>query len=372
MKKILHYIIIGVTSLLTFASCDVHEFPEDNQELVPFLLHLDFNTEMPIYDVVTRGSESATKAQASKYDVRYTINAYRTNKTRNESRVADATFVFTKSDVSDLNFTAPLELPEGTYTFRVWADYVDAGSKEDKYYDTHDFEEVILANKKNHPGSNDYRDAFRGYTTATVTNPKYYYRMEDVAENKATAEMIRPLGKFKLISTDVDGFLNRVHQMLKDKGVILSSNSDNDIDFETNTKAAYEKLMQRINFGDYYAVIKYAIFMPCSFNMFTDKPAEVWEGMSFKSPLIIDENNEICIGFDYVFVNGSSTTLSISLEVYNGDNELVSSTNGFDVPIVRSKLTIVKGNFLTSKATGGVSINPGYEGKDFDIDITIR
>jgi hypothetical protein len=30
---------------------------------------------------------------------------------------------------------------------------------------------------------------------------------------------------------------------------------------------------------------------------------------------------------------------------------------------MRSKLTTVKGNFLTSKASGGVFVSPGYDGE---------
>ena len=47
----------------------------------------------------------------------------------------------------------------------------------------------------------------------------------------------------------------------------------------------------------------------------------------------------------------------------------MSSTNPINVPIVRSKMTVVKGEFLTSKATGGVTINPSYDGDDYNIEI---
>lgn len=373
MKKYIHYIIIGVASLLTFTACDVHEFPEPNQELVPFLLHLDFDTEMPIYDIITRNGESETKAQASKYDVRYTINAYRTEKARTESRQPDATFIFTKSNVNELNYTAALELPEGTYTFRVWADYVDAESKEDKYYNTQNFEEIILADRENHPGSNDYRDAFRGYATSEVTNTATLRgAILQSVENEITVEMKRPMGKFKVISTDVEMFLGRVALLMKEQGLLPGIDVETKTGLDADTKAYYEQLLQSINLGYYSVIFRYNAFMPCSFNMFTDRPADSWTGVSFVSPMFIEGEYEMNMGYDYIFVNGSETTVNVSIEVRNKAGELIASSIPFDVPIVRSKLTIVKGNFLTTKATGGVSINPGYEGKDFDIDITIR
>ncbi len=365
MRKTLCYILLCVISLLVFAGCDVHEFPEERHERVPFLLHLDFTTEMPLYKeiVYSRSGDTETRGVTERHDIRYTINAYRVGNMRSENRVADTTFVFTKSDISDLNYTAHLLLEEGTYDFKVWADYVDANSIEDKYYDTHDFSEIILANKYEHPGSNDYRDAFRGYATATVTNPAYYTgSVVNSIDNQATVEMMRPMGKFKFISTDMDVFLSRVELMMKEQGMLLSLNTDLD------TKAHYEQLLQSINLGDFYVVFQYA-YVPCSFNMFTDKPADSWPGFSFTSRMYPEDISETTLGYDYIFVNGSGTTLSISLEVYNKYGELMSSTNPINVPIVRGKMTVVKGEFLTSIATGGVKINPSYDGEDYNIEI---
>ena len=50
----------------------------------------------------------------------------------------------------------------GKYRFLVWADYVVHGTKTDLYYNTSNFEEIILADRQNHTGSTDRRDAFRG------------------------------------------------------------------------------------------------------------------------------------------------------------------------------------------------------------------
>ena len=364
MKKILQYILACVISLTAFASCDVHEFPEDNQVRVPFLLHLDFNTEMPLYKEIyyTRGGEIGSKAATQPHDIRYIVKAFRTDG-RSVSRVPDATFVFSKADIENLNYTARIELPEGDYDFKVWADYVNPGSVADKYYNTLDFNEIILADRQNHSGSNDYRDAFRGYASGSVRNPAFYTGSAiDEIKNEATAEMKRPMGKFKFVSTDVEEFLHILAEKMKENGY---STEDPDAD----KKAVFEQLMEKINKGEYYVVFRYNIFMPCSFNMFTDKPADSWTGMSFISHMNAENEEEITLGFDYIFVNGNETTLSISVEVYNSKGEKMSSSNPVNVPIVRSKMTLVKGEFLTSKATGGVSINPGYDGEDYNVEI---
>lgn len=345
-------------------SCDVHEFPEQSRERVPFLLHLDFDTEMPLHKEIyyTRNGEMVSLANSKDYDIRYIISAYRTENLRQDNREADTTFVFTKSDISNLDYAAHLTLLEGTYTFRVWADYVDAGTKSDKYYDTRDFAEIILADRRNHAGSNDFRDAFRGYATATVASPVHYTGdAVDNINNQATADMRRPMGKFKFVSTDVDGFVSRVVEMMKDKGLISDADASN--------KDFLDQILKDIDLNDYTVIFRYNLFMPCSFNMFTDKPADSWTGMTFKSRMYIDENNEMVMGYDYIFVNGAETTLSVSLEVYDKEGELMSSTNPVNVPIVRSKMTVIKGPFLETKASGGVHINPGYDGDDYNIEI---
>jgi hypothetical protein len=64
----------------------------------------------------------------------------------------------------------------------------------------------------------------------------------------------------------------------------------------------------------------------------------------------------------------------MSVEVYNNKGELMSRSKSVQVPFMPSKLTTVRGQFLTSIASGGVTINPGYDkdenGDDYNMDIT--
>ena len=101
--------------LLVFVGCDVHEFPKDDSTRVPFVLHLDFNTEMPLYKEVYYTRADEVMEIADPHNIRYIINVYRTDNKRNDNRVADTTYIFSKSDISDLNYTAYLQLPEGEY-----------------------------------------------------------------------------------------------------------------------------------------------------------------------------------------------------------------------------------------------------------------
>ena len=362
MKKILRYISVCVISFLSFAGCDVHEFPEEGKDLVPFLLHLDFSTEMPFYKEIpyTRSGDD-TKVNVPDHSVRYLVNAYRTDNVVGENRIPDTTFVFVNENIDQLDYTARLELTEGDWTFRVWCDYVDVGSTKDKYYNTSDFSEIILMDRNNHSGSNDFRDAFRGTSSATVLNPLLYSGDDASAiDNQATAQMVRPMGKYKFVSNDVETFIANVTQKMKERGQFSA---------DIGTDQAFDKIIQSISLGEYSVIFRYSAFMPCSFNMFTDKPADSWTNMTFRSQLSIEEGMDVNLGYDYIFVNGTETTLSIAVEVYDKEGELLSSTNPIQVPIVRSKLTLVKGEFLSSIANGGVAINPGYDGDDYNIEI---
>ena len=362
MKRVAQYILGCVVLFFALMGCDVHEFPEDSRELVPFSLRLDFDTEMYFYQEVTyTRSDEPTKAPVTKHDVRYVINAYRTDNVVGVNQVADTTFVFTKSDLTDLNYIANFEIEEGTYRFAVWCDFVDEGSKEDKYYDTSNFLEVILKDRNNHSGSNDFRDVFRGYATATVTNPKYYTgAAQSAIDNSATAQMTRPVGKMQFISTDVEAFLSRVAALLQQQGLLSVDTDKNSIDI----------LLSRIDLGQFKVVIRYDLNMPCSYDMVYDKPSDSWTGMSFESKMERINNTEMLLGFDYAFVDDFGTTLNMSVEVYNSKGELMSRSRSVQVPIMPSKYTSVRGEFLTSIASGGVTVDPGYEGPDYNWDIT--
>ena len=74
------------------------------------------------------------------------------------------------------------------------------------------------------------------------------------------------------------------------------------------------------------------------------------------------------LGFDYVLVNGSEASVQIAVEVYDYDSTLLSSTGTITVPLKRSKLTTLIGEFLTVTTQGGVGIDPSYDG-EFNIFI---
>lgn len=338
-------ILLALLSAFALVSCDIHEWPEEvPPEIVPFTLHLNFDTNMPIYEEI---DHSSTRVEEER-DKRYIIGVYPYDKAGNPTRVADTMIVYTKEGDEEYNHSFLLDIPEGNYNFVVWTDFVADGADTDLYYNTGDFAEIILSDRKNHVGNTDFRDAFRGAKSSIVLadNP-YYAALSRAVETEITIDMQRPLAKFKIVATDLQEFIRHAKRLMA-----LKAAEKGDTRAEAYT----------FDLSDYRVVFRYNGFMPCSFNMFTNKPADAWTGVTFDSRLSVLSDNEVELGFDYVFVNGSESTVSVTVEVYDWEGDLVSRSSPIDVPIVRSKLTIVRGDFLTSKASGGVGIVPEFDG----------
>ncbi len=312
---------------LSLSSCDVHEFPDPKPKEMEFTLKLNYDTNMPLYKVVEYEEETRS-ALAEEYSVRYIVKAFDAEAEGAEARVELYHFEFINDDISELNATVTLSILPGNYNFVVWTDYVKKDAAEGLYYDTQKFEEIALQGDV-HVGSDDFRDAFRGTVVSEVS--------ADIVE--ATVEMGRPMAKFNFVSVDVEDFIVKVAS----EGI-----------FPTG---------EGVDLSNYKAVFRYQGFMPYSYNMFTDKPADSKVGVSFESSLRSLSDSEAELGFDYVFVNGSESTIVVSVEIYDPQERLISSFKPIEVPLVRSKLTTVKARFLTSEAEGGVVILPDYDGE---------
>ena len=326
----------GLLCGVCLSSCDVHEFPDPAPEEVQFTLTLNYDTDIPLYKVVEYEEDTRSDA-AEEYAVRYIVEAYDASADGVKAHETLYRFEFVKPDISELDTTLMLSLLPGTYNFMVWTDYVMDDDGGDLYYATQQFEGIALQGDV-HEGSNDRRDAFRGTVISEVS--------ENVTE--ASVDMGRPMAKFNFVSNDVADFVIKANAERMNDAAMASADVD---------------------LSDYRVVFRYHGFMPYSFNMFTDKPADSYTGVFFESSLHRLNDNEAELGFDYVFVNDEEAIVMVSVEIYDSDEHLISSSKPIEVPLMRSKLTTVRGRFLTSEAAGGVSIIPDYDG---EYNITIE
>jgi hypothetical protein len=88
----------------------------------------------------------------------------------------------------------------------------------------------------------------------------------------------------------------------------------------------------------------------------------------------MNDDGELELCYDYVFVNGKQTNVKINFNFYRGDisvgadgvvtGEEISHWTGIVVPLKRNMETIVEGRMLTTNfGTGGFGIDPGFEGE---------
>lgn len=340
LKVVVFTLLVAIT-----AGCNVHEpWPGDadsnasstpGKPYVPVTLKLNFDTELPLHKEVVY-----SRAAQDKRYMRYTVQVFAPS--RAEGTEPHTTWTFRQPVEQTLDLTARVVLPDGNYELYVWADYVDAGSNADKYYDTTQWQSITVADIDNHQGSDERRDAFRGYVAKTVVNAS-----EQTESNTIEIEMKRPLARFEFIATDFA-------QFAADERRARSQQEPMDTDAD-------------ISPDDYQIVFYYREFTPTGYNVFTDKPNDAALGMQFASNITLTDRGA-SLGFDYVIVNGSETSVKLLLGIFDRKGNLISSTGEIEVPLVRGKNTLVTGEFLTAKTQGGVGVSPGFDG-EYNIEI---
>ena len=340
MKKIL-YIIVCLSLLLT--SCDVHQWPE-TPELVKCHLRLNYQTQMTEWEHLYNGSSVTEQGTGDTYDnrreygkIRYIIRTYPVSEKQRTLSDYTQEFEFTRDINKGYDHQVTLDILPGNYNIMVWSDLVQKEG-DDHFHDAGNFAEIRLQGE--HRGNNDYRDAFRG-TGSIALEASIKEQKTDTLE----ITMQRPLAKFEFITNDLKEFLDKEIEYLKQEATTRGENAPT-----------------RVDTDKYKVVFHYSGYMPNAYNMNTDKPVDSATGVMFESKLGILNDNEASLGFDYVFVNGKEAGVSIQIGLYDGENRQIALSDPIDVSLRRSHHTILRGSFLMQQATGGIVINPEFDG----------
>lgn len=336
------WLLSSLLPLSLLAACDVHEFPDQSPvPTAPVVLDLSFDGEMPLHQVV----EIATRASENPddYDLRYTVGVYRAAEDGTFGRKELTRLTVTKDDVSDPDLRIETRLEEGSYRFIVWTDHVDAGSQTHKFFNTDNFAEIGVMTD-GYTGTLEFRDAFRGVADATVQGGE--------SPCVIPVRMERPQARYRFVSTDLVEFMTRVQTRRSSQKTGAGSGA---VPTDEETRS--------IDLNDFHVVIRYAGYMPSAFNLFTDRTADAATGIQFESRITKQSDAEADLGFDYVLVNDDEeSSIRVALEIYDRDGTRLSATDPFDIPLKRGKETLVRGKFLTSEASGGIGISPGFDG----------
>ena len=338
LKSVLLIIIIG-----TLTACDVHEWPE-TPEFVKMHLRLNYETDMTEWKHLYDGAEVIEQGYGDTYDnhrdygkIRYIVRTYPVSEKMRTTSDYTQEFVFTKDISEGYDHEVTLDVLPGNYNVMVWSDLVQT-SGDSHFHNADNFAEITL--QGDHKGNNDYRDAFRGTNNITL--------ISDIVEHLPDTldiAMQRPLAKFEFVTTDLQEFIDKEIEFLKKEAATRGDVPPTRVDTE-----------------NYKVVFQYAGFMPNTYNMNTDKPIDSSMGVIFESRLNILNENEASLGFDYVFVNGKEAGVSVQIGLYDGEDRQIALSEPIDVPLRRSHHTILRGSFLMQEASGGITINPDFDG----------
>lgn len=342
MKNNTPYLFARLSSVLLAAlmawmatSC-VHEFPEPpGTARLRLLVHHE--TDWTWYDYY---HTSRAGSQGASTEVRYVFKFFEPG-----TDICRATQTVYSADLSLADFTVTLEAPAGESDLRVWSDYVEAGSHAPMHHDADDFSAVTLSTP--HNGNTDTRDCFEGmeHLSISAVADDSHFATGRVDLRRNTARVI-------FIATDAAELaaseLSRRGEAAQTGGAL-------------SPRAVDEALR------GYTVVVSYPMYMPCTYNMFLQKPVDSRTGVSFEAPVTMRDNGEAHIGMDYVFVNHADAGAQMSLSLRNPAGDQVQLTDVITVPLLRGRTTVVRGRFLTMQSSGGVGIDPSFNG-DFNIE----
>ena len=337
--------------LLLLTACDVHEWPE-TPEYVKFHLRLNYETDMTEWHHTYDGVSVIEQGLGETYDnhqkygqIRYIVRAYPMDGQRATQDYRHE-FVFTKNISEGYDHEVTLDLLPGNYQIMVWSDLV-RNSIESPYYDASNFAEIRLQGE--HKPNTNHRDAFRGTKSISLVADI----MEHIPDTLDIA-MQRPLAKYEFITNDVVEFVAKETVRVASKANGGSSSTNDD------------PLSRVINIEDYKVMFYYVGFMPDAYSIYTDKPVDSSTGIFYESTLKKLTESEASIGFDYVFVNGKKSVVTVQIGIFDKEGEQLSMSDPIDVPLQRNHHTIIRGIFLMSEASGGIKINPEFDG-DFNL-----
>lgn len=270
----------------------------------------------------TEYQKARTKATAE-YNLRGVVEFY-----RKEALVSRTTAILAPTGAEG-KYTLTAQVPDGEYDVALWVDYTKEGSKEDKWYDTKSLQAIkLLHTEKTYTAGSDSREVFYYTGKLTATGGKMVAAF--------TAE--RPQAKYTIIANDIARY-RELMAVNPDKYVPLS---------ELSVSMLYEG------------------YLPCGFNVLTGKPNDSETGFkSNKNPLpaVGAIDREVQIGSDYVFVNGTESSVTVTVVVTDKFDRTLSRVSGVKVDYKRNMLTTVRGDFLTSGVINpGINIDTNWDG----------
>lgn len=339
----------------TLVSCDVHEFPA-TPERVPLHIRLHYDTDMTTWEHRCVDGSVTELGIGDSYDntqtagcIRYIIRTYPTDGgTRTSTDYHAEEYTFTRNiagGTGGYDTCVTLNLLPGSYELAVWTDLTESPGM-DTYYNADVFNTIALQGE--HAANTNWRDAFRGIEEISLAATT-----REQAPDTVDIAMERPLAKFEFVSDDVVDFI------AKEIARGETARGEDGIDVDEAS---------RIDLNDYSIVFYYNGYYPTVYSMFADKPVDSVTGETFYSSMTLLSGTQASLGFDYVFVNGTESKVSVRAFLFDKSGMQIGLTDAIPVPLKRNRHTIIHGTFLTAEGNSGIGIDPDFDG-DFNITL---
>lgn len=278
----------------------------------------------------------STRAEATTYLHRFVVAAY-----EGTQKVAGQV-IYQEMQAGETTVSIPvaMKLHARKYQLAVWADYIEKSGEEtvQTFYNAEDMAFILRA--ASYKGNSPYYDAFYGNASLDLTG----YRDQWNVSVPVDIQMIRPVARYNLISTDVAKFLKKV----------------------ANKEITGKKFTM---------TVKYNYYLPTGFDALTGRLKNSLQYIEYNKTVDLttlqkEENKEeFNIGFDYLLINNeSASSIPVTIEITNESKVVVARYQNLKVPYERNKETNIRGYFLT--ASPGISFDPDFNDDDIIIDVT--
>ncbi len=238
--------------------------------------------------------------------------------------------VVTPELLEDGTYRVDLQVSEGDYDLRLWADYALTDAPlSDAFYHTGSLKAVTLFTEP-YTANTDAKDVAYGNESGITMYGE---------GTSLSMSLQRPLAKYRIV-VDADEI------------------------------AGYLK-MRKINPQEFppieelTAIVQYEGYFPSGFNVSTEKPNDAVAGIAYSGSLAHYDSSaaELELGSDWILVNGNASFVNATILISDSRGRVISRIPGVQIDYRRNQLTTIKGSFLTSGTnSGGIRIDTEWEG----------
>ena len=325
MKTVFSKIPFLFAVLLAATSC-VHEYPEDGGGVDP----TNIETTLTLYTVPELSRAIAYSPGEDCRYVYFKVEIYKND--FSGELVKTERIGVRKADDGSASVELKLPLHAGKYKVLAWATGTQSPDNPGTGFNTDDMAAITFPGQ--YKGSSEDKECYEARFDLNLADQGWYGK----AEHKQ--EMRSPMGGVEVISTDADLFL-----------------------IQMASRAGSE------DWDDYEMRWSYGLYFPVGYNAYSGVPNQADTNVGFISPISAITATDASLGFDYIFVNGEKSQVSLTLEVIDkATGKTINTYSGIQVPLRRGQMTIIRGKYLTTSHNSGIGINPDFDG---DINITL-